>query len=181
MKTQAWGWLAAGVLAAGLNATYHNGGLAWARCIAGNIGHSVCAVMDLATGHADRFMAEAQMLATRDETSSAHLATTLARVPTRIARVQTNFARIETLTAHQEAQVARFESDRARIEAQVGDQIEEKIARARIPASAFNLRMAPMAKLSNCSEMHIDLPRIQSIRVPMAPVVHIDVPGAGPL
>ena len=35
--TQAWGWLVAAVLAAGLNASYHDGGLQWAHQIADRV------------------------------------------------------------------------------------------------------------------------------------------------
>ncbi|MGD0760452.1 MAG: hypothetical protein ABR921_16250 [Candidatus Sulfotelmatobacter sp.] len=34
MKTQAWAWLTAGVVALGLNGFYHDGGAAWAHRIA---------------------------------------------------------------------------------------------------------------------------------------------------
>src|SRR5215831_1299560 len=62
MKTQAWGWLAAAVLAAGLNSSYHNGGLQWAHEIADRVQHNTGAVLALATGRADEFLAEARML-----------------------------------------------------------------------------------------------------------------------
>src|SRR5215831_8242332 len=62
MKTQAWGWLAAAVLAAGLNSSYHNGGLQWAHEIADRVEHNTGAVLALATGRADEFLAEARML-----------------------------------------------------------------------------------------------------------------------
>jgi hypothetical protein len=35
--TQAWGWLAAGVLALGLNGIYHDGGAAWAHRAVGRV------------------------------------------------------------------------------------------------------------------------------------------------
>src|SRR5215472_13364761 len=62
MKTQAWGWLAAAVLAAGLNSSYHNGGLQCAHEIISSVQHNTNAVLALAAGRADRFLAEAQML-----------------------------------------------------------------------------------------------------------------------
>ena len=55
--TQAWGWLAAGVLAAGLNAAYHDGGLEWAHRIADRVQHGSAAVVALAGGRADQFVA----------------------------------------------------------------------------------------------------------------------------
>src|SRR5215469_1149640 len=62
MKTQAWGWLGAAVLAAGLNSSYHDGGLQWAHEIADRVQHNTSAVLALATGRADQFLAEARML-----------------------------------------------------------------------------------------------------------------------
>src|ERR1700739_2211262 len=84
MKTQAWGWLVAAVLAAGLNASYHDGRLEWAHRIAGSAEHSSNAVLALATGHAARFLAEAQLLGARQEAASCPLSTALARIQTRI-------------------------------------------------------------------------------------------------
>ena len=65
MKTQAWGWLIAGVLAAGLNASYHDGGLQWAHEVAERVGHGSSAVLALASGNAERFLSEAQLVAAR--------------------------------------------------------------------------------------------------------------------
>src|ERR1700758_4921107 len=140
MKTQAWGWLVAAVLAAGLNASYHDGGLEWAHRIAGSVEHSSNAVLALATGHADRFLAEAQVLAARQETASCPLSAALARVQSRIVRTQTRIARsrvdaerfndgFEVMSAREEAEMARIEADRSRIEAEV--------ANMRIPAADF--------------------------------------------
>ncbi len=47
--TQAWGWLTAGVLAAGLNASYHDGGLQWAHQVADRVEHGSAAVLALAS------------------------------------------------------------------------------------------------------------------------------------
>ena len=66
--TQAWGWLAAGVLAAGLNAAYHDGGLEWAHRIADRVQHGSAAVVALAGGRADQFVAEAALLSARNDT-----------------------------------------------------------------------------------------------------------------
>jgi hypothetical protein len=62
MKTQAWGWLAAGVLAAGLNASYHDGGLQWLHQAVDQVEHGSAAVLALAGGHADLFLAEARLV-----------------------------------------------------------------------------------------------------------------------
>src|SRR5271167_3986018 len=84
--TQAWGWLVAGVLAAGLNASYHNGGLQWAHQaveqIASQAEYRSEAVLALASGNAQRFMAASRTLTARNETASCQLATSMARVQT---------------------------------------------------------------------------------------------------
>src|ERR1039458_1924177 len=84
--TQAWGWLVAAVLAAGLNASYHNGGLEWAHQIADRVEQGSAAVLAQASGHAGQFLTEARLLTARTETASCPFATTLTQVQTRIAR-----------------------------------------------------------------------------------------------
>src|ERR1035438_5810818 len=105
--TQAWGWLAAGVLAAGLNASYHQGGLEWAHQIADRFEHSSAAVLDLASGHADQFVSEARLLTDRDETSSCRLGTTLARVQSKIARSRRQLDNFEATSAREEKPSSR--------------------------------------------------------------------------
>jgi hypothetical protein len=78
MKTQAWGWLAMAVLAAGLNASYHDGGLQWLHRAVDQMEHSSAAVLALAAGHTDQFLAEARLVSSQssagqvssDETAS---------------------------------------------------------------------------------------------------------------
>ena len=95
--THAWGWLVAGVLAAGLNASYHDGGLQWAHQVTEQISYQVehrsAAVLDLATGHADRFLSEARLLTARTETPSCPWAEALAQVQTGVARSRARFDR----------------------------------------------------------------------------------------
>src|SRR5579863_729175 len=176
MKRQAWGWLAAGVLAAGLNASYHDGGLQWAHQIADQVEHGSAAVLALASGHADQFLTEAQLVAARDETASCRLSTALARVQTRIARSQTRFAHFEAMSARQEADLARFEANRARIEAQVNQQL----AQIRIPAVSLSpvVVRAPIAPACPRIAMpRIVMPRMPEVRIPAPPVLHIEAPG----
>ncbi len=64
--TQAWAWLTAGVLAAGLNASYHDGGLEWAHQVADRVEHGSAAVLALASGRADQVLSQAQLLTARN-------------------------------------------------------------------------------------------------------------------
>ena len=118
--TQGWGWLAAGVLALGLNGIYHDGGAAWAHRIADGAGCRPVGSLDriwlrgALTGSGKR----PDLVAARDETASCRLATAMARVQTKIARTQNGMAHFEAMSARQEAALARMEANRARIEAQ---------------------------------------------------------------
>jgi hypothetical protein len=183
MKTQAWGWLVAAVLAAGLNASYHDGGLEWAHRIAGSVEHSSNAVLALATGRADRFLAEAQILGARQETASCRWSTALARVQTRIARSRASAERFndtfEVMSAREEAEMARVEADRARIEAEV--------ARMQVPAADFAPVMVSMRKVA-CPRVRFTMPEVPRVEVPRIavphikmPVIHVNVSGAGPV
>ncbi len=176
MKTQAWGWLTAAVLAAGLNASYHDGGLQWAHRIADQVGHSTNAVLALATGRADQFLTEARVLTARNESSSCRLNAALARAESRIARSDAEF---DLMTAREQAQLARLEANRARMEAQV--------AHMRIPAVAFNpvvhvrFPEVRVPRVPVCPRVRVSIPRMPQITVPAAPVIHIDTSGAGPV
>ena len=58
----AWGWLMAGVVAAGLNASYHDGGLQWAHQAIERVSYNTRAVMALASENAQELMAQARMI-----------------------------------------------------------------------------------------------------------------------
>jgi hypothetical protein len=181
MKTQAWGWLAAAVMAAGLNASYHDGGLRWAHEIADQVAHNSNAVIDLATGRADQFLAETRFLKAGEETSSCPLATAFAeaqnRVATRaqsgIAESDAEFARVEVMTDREQAQLVRLEANRARIEA--------RLANVRIPALAFNPVVVPSPRLSICPRLRVNAPHVPAMKVPAVPMVRVDISGAGPV
>ncbi len=169
MKTQAWGWLTVAVLAAGLNASYHDGGLAWAHRIAFQVEHNASAVLALSTGHADRFLTEARLLQQPEVTSNCRLSTALARVESRVARSDAEFDRWVAVSDRQEAQI---EASRGRMEA--------RLAHMRIPAAAFSPVVVRMPRVA-CPRSLVNFPEIPRITMPMVPVVHIDAPGAGPV
>jgi len=173
MKTQAWGWLATAVLAAGLNASYHDGGFPWAHRIVGRVGHSTSAVLALATGRADQFLAEASTIAAHRQSSSCPLEAAAAEMQAALAPAEAHFAQFEQMTARQEAQLAKIEAKRARIEA--------RLIRIRIPAVALSRIEVPTPKVSVCPRMRGNVPRMPMIKVPAAPVIHIDTGNLGPV
>ena len=170
---QAWGWLIAAVVAAGLNASYHDGGLRMIHEVAARAGHNAQAVLALATGQADQFMAQAQLLAAGQDTSSCRLATTLARVQSRLAGTETRFDRFEVRSFREQAQLAKFDVKRARIEA--------KMAHLRMPPAAFHpMVFSGMQVSPACPRVRVNLPKAPVVKIPPTPVIHIET-GLGPV
>lgn len=169
MKTQAWGWLATAVLAAGLNSSYHNGGMDWAHRVADRVQHNANAVLALATGNADRFLAEAQ-LASAQNSHSCPFSAALAAVRRSIAPVHSEQERFEAMSARQEAAMARLEARRARMEAQM----------ARLNMANFNPVMVRAPRVI-CPRVRVSLPRMPVMRMPVTPVVHVEYSGPGPV
>jgi hypothetical protein len=176
--TQGWGWLAAGVLALGLNGIYHDGGAEWAHRAVNRVFNRIEArtapILALAGVHADPFLAETEMTVARDETASCRAATAIARVQTRIARTHGRFAQFEAMSARQEAALARVEASRAKIGAQV--------ARVRLAPVAFTTMEIPEVA---CPRVRVNVPRVNVPKVPLvkipAPVVVVEMKGAGPV
>ena len=178
MKTQAWGWLAAGVLAAGLNAAYHDGGLEWAHRMVEQVTCRTSAVLALASGRAEQLLADAQLLTARDETASCRLGTALAQIQTGIMRSELGTGRFEAMSAREEAQLARLEANRARIEAFAAQAANLRMTRVAFNSMAFN-----PARVAACSRVRVNIPRMPRIKIPAPPIpsVHIEAPSAGPV
>lgn len=171
--TQAWTWLAAGVMALGLNGFYQDGGAAWAHgavhAAIARIDNHAEAVLALATGRADWFLGKADLGQARGETSSCKLATAVVRVQTRRMRSHSDMEKFEEMWVRQEAGLTRLEANRARIEAQV--------ARVRIAPVVFQKPEIPEV---SCPRVRVSVPRgnVPKFRIP-APVVHFDAAGSG--
>jgi hypothetical protein len=183
--TQAWGWLIAGVLAAGLNASYHNGGLQWAHQVADRIEYGSGAVMALASGRADQFLAEARLLTARDQATQDHskqeqptscrFASAIARVQSKMDRSQATFDRMQAMSDRQQA---RWEANRARMEAGIAGQMGRlRITTADFSPVSFRAMPSPVV----CPRVRVSLPRMPRIEIPAVPEVHIDTASAGPV
>jgi hypothetical protein len=175
MKTQAWGWLAAAVVAAGLNLSYHEGGMQWAHEIVDRVGHNTGAVLALATGRADQFMAEARMLNVARHESQCPLASAMAQMQSSVDQSQFEFDGFQAMSDREQAQLACLEANRARIEAQV----QAKLARVRFVEANFNPVVVKVPEIT-CPRVRVNIPRIPRIKVP-APAVHVEFSGPGPV
>jgi len=184
-STQAWGWLAAGVLAAGLNAAYHDGGLAWAHRIADRAQRVSGAVVALASGHADRFLAEAKTLSIRnDDDATAFSDTMVATADQEMARAEAAYARA---AARGQAHCARMQAEHARMEARMAAQralgripavqVQMALRSVQIPEipamSVPRIEIQRMKWGQNCSRVHISLPSLPKISIPAAPAMNV--------
>ncbi len=187
MKTQAWGWLTAAVLAAGLNSSYHNGGLQWAHEIADRVQHNSSAVFALATGRADQFLAEARMLnldravnsaadridVADNQASHCPFSAAVAHIQRNFDHSQAQFDRFQALSTRQQAKLARLEANRARIAAQV----QAEMARMQFADNRFRVNENFSFANADVSPVVLDLPRIHCPRVRVTtPRVHVRVP-----
>ena len=181
--TQGLGWLAAGVVALGLNGFYHDGGLELARRVADRISNRSQAVVALASDRANDLLAKVEMVSARGETQSCRLAGAAAhlhlhevdRTQARLvklsnARTADGVARIDVMSARQEEQMARLEANRARIEAQA----------ARFRFAAFNPVMVRVPTVSVvCPRMRVLVPQ-PNINISV-PSIQISTGGTGPI
>jgi len=168
--TQAWGWLAAGVLALGLNGMYQDGGGAWAHQIMDQVADRSATFGNMASDRVGRLMAGASLVAMRDQNTSCRLGTAVARVQSTIARTQTGMAHFEAMSARQEAALARMEAQRARIESRV------QVANHMVNPVMVRFEKAPVT----CTRVRVNLPPMPKVRIP-AQVVQVDVSDNGPI
>jgi hypothetical protein len=179
MKTnQAWGWLAAGVLAAGLNASYYDGGIQWAHRIADRVGQHSEAVLARATGQADQFLAEARLITVRNEPASCPWTTAVARAQSRIARAQRRFDGFQVMSTREEAQRTSLEANRARMEARIAAHTARfPIAQAALAQIYINALPAPVV----CPRVRVNIHKLPMAQMPVIPGIHVEVAGTGPV
>jgi hypothetical protein len=188
MKTQAWGWLGAAVLAAGLNSSYHNGGLQWVHEISDRVQHNTNAVLALATGRADQFLAEARMLKLERDVDSADVdrvsaaetqapqcpfSSAWAHAQNSFDKSQAEFDHFQALSDREQAKLARLEATRARIEAHV----QARLARVHLADNGFRFSDGDFSFADNVNPVVVQVPRIHCPRVRVAtPHVRVRTP-----
>jgi len=183
----------AGVVAAGLNANYRDGGLQWVHRAVDQVGYNVGAVLALASGRADQFVAQAQLATLRIPMAASvqpcRFTTALARVQERVqervaekmAEEQMRLDHFQAMSDREQAALARVEANRARIEA--------KLAAVQIPAEEFNPVVFKNMEFSNfkvtappaCSRVRVSIPQMPKVKMPAMPPIHVEVIGAGPV
>jgi hypothetical protein len=172
MKTQAWGWLTAGVVALGLNGFYHDGGAEWAHRVGDRISDQSAVVAERISGRAEQFLAQAGMVGAREETASCPFSTALARVQTRMARTQNRFAHFQAMSARRGAKVVELEANQA--QARVEQRVEAQLARVSFASAMVN----PVQVRVACPRVRVNVPvvRIPRIEIPEINIPEIRVP-----
>lgn len=192
MKT-AWAWLAAGVVALGLNGFYQDGGAQWLHQRVGLAGHRTEAVLALATGHVDRFLAEARLVAAQQSSVRCPFAAMTAvaepvhvyirRIMSDSARADFDagcdrgLARVERARALDRArldlQLARMDAASARLQAQWGRSSASAMVLhpmvVRVPA----VRLQDLPQTAYCSRLNTKIPQVPALKIPAVPMVRI--------
>jgi len=182
MKTQAWAWLTAGVVALGLNGFYHDGGAEWAHRIAERISDRSDFVVARVSERADQFVAEVRMAAGRNETASCPLSTAVAELQSRMAQTrfaETKIARLDVMTDRQQAQMDRLQAAQARADAQVETRVDAQVARMRFAPVMIDRAVFDSAKIRViCPRVRVNVPaaRIPVVNIPRLPAIRIQVP-----
>jgi hypothetical protein len=185
--TQAWGWLAAGVVALGLNGFYHDGGAEWMRRMADQVAHSSAVVLALASGRAGTFLTEAQLLTMHDETRSLPSAPlpkatvrpwtrTMARLQTGAAKAQADFARFEVISARHQARLMKLKRGKACMEAESASRAAR--SRARDVTVDFEPASFDSATRSWCPRIHLRIPEPREVHV-QVPETHVETVSLG--
>jgi hypothetical protein len=171
-NTSAWGWLAAGVLALGLNGIYQDGGADWARRSLNQATNEISlrtgGVLALATGRAEWFLARAERVEARQEAASCRLASVVTRLESRLTRSEARG--FEVMSAQEEKQMERFHADREKLEAQMS-------AVRLTPASFSAGRLPVICPRLNVQGIEVSAPRVPRVHIPQ---IHVEVPGLGP-
>ena len=147
----------------------------WAHEIVDRVAHNTGAVLALATGRADQFMAEARMLNVERHASQCPLAAAMAQVQSAVDQSQSEFDGFQAMSDREQAQLARLEANRARIEAHV----QARLARVRLVETNFNPDVVKLPEIT-CPRVRVNIPRMPRIKVP-APTVHVEYSGPGPV
>lgn len=189
MKTQAWAWLTAGVVALGLNGFYHDGGAGWAHQVAAGISDRADSVIERVSGRAEQLVAEARMAAdrevidrgamdrgeiAREEATSCPFSKARSRVRARIARTQTAVAHFDAMSAREQAQMDRWQTVQDRIQARVQSEIDRQTARMRVTRTGTD----PVEIRVACPRVQVNVPavRIPEVRIPAISIPRVNIP-----
>jgi hypothetical protein len=157
---KAWYWLAAGVLALGLNGAYQDGQLSWAHCLAGRAANIVERVSERSL----RFVTMAEIMLGRSPETFGWAETALQRIQTKVVCER---------VAHAQRQIAM---------AQVRQQLAEDGLRRKLDLAQMKMDKVRMItvrraeRFSNCpgfSRVVVEMPEIPKVDLSNLPDAQI--------
>jgi TolA-binding protein len=171
---KAWYWLAAGVLALGINGAYQDGEFAWAHRIADRS----TAMVQQVRNEGCRLVAMAEMLLGRDSSG-------VERVQDQLARVQDQVSRRQMERMQRQMEMAQYQVERA--QRMVVMQQDEPCSHSHrfmvqvpeVNVPAVNVRaFVPNVNVPAVTVPAVTIPaaQIPEIRVPQVTIPRIDVP-----
>lgn len=158
-------------MALGLNGFYQDGGFVCAHRVASQLESRSAAVLALASGEAEQFVAEARRVASRDETTAADFVTPLARSEEKIARTESEFDHWEAASDRQQAQFVRLEARQERIRA-----IKARLTCRRIQTVEAEPAVFKFVRIQACPRVHVNIPRMPAVNVPRIDIPSVSIP-----
>jgi hypothetical protein len=182
-STKAWYWVAAGVLALGLNSEYQRGGLQWAHRVVSR-GHEVVACAQLTSR---RYLAMAKLMFGTDpdpelpsEAVLAQVQESVDGIQNRIAHKHIQIENIERLDEKIQPSMMRAEMamERAQIKIDMAQmRAEMRSNRAGYLCPRMRKMTFTVPEVPNMRVPRVNIPKIV-VRVPQVPEVDLsDVPG----
>jgi hypothetical protein len=182
-STKAWYWVAAGVLALGLNSEYQHGGLPWAHRVV-NRGREVAACTQLTSR---RYLAMAKLMFGTDPAPEVPSEVVLAQVQERVDGIQDELdhkrIRIEHLERlNEKIQPSMMRAEMAMERAQIKIDMAQMKAEMRSNRAAY---LCPRTQkmtfaVPDMKGPGVTIPKIV-VRIPQVPEIDLsDVPGISP-
>jgi len=173
MRTEkAWYWLAAGVLALGLNGAYQDGQMGWAHVLVDRAAASV----DRVALRGQHFVAMAEVMLGREPRVFAHTQAAIERVQERIACDRIAQAQRHMAMARVREQLAEANVQRkmAMVQMKMDHVRAMTINRANRFRNCDGLSKV-VVNMPDLSNMNIEMPNIPDIQVPDIPEVNVVV------
>ena len=154
--TQGWYWLAAGVLALGLNGVYHDGGSEWAHQV---VDRAIDRTVAMVPERAQELMQRVRMAADRENERAS------SRWSQDMSHWQAQVTRVDSMRARQNVRLARMNVHHA---------MNVQVANAHLTQACSHVQVeVPAVSIPEINIPRIDVPQINIPRVSI-PAVHLE-------
>ena len=168
MYEKGWYWLAAGVLALGLNGAYQDGEFQWVHAAAQRSIHAV----ERASEQASRLIDVAEVM--------------LGRTPASLERTEVALQKVQTKVACKRFEMAQREMAKAQVQRDLAAvRIDEQLAQVQMKMDRVRAITIARTNSINCPEMSrvvvmTNIPRIDLSNLPDVQIPQITIPSVAP-